>query len=368
VRLERRFWPVLRRVHAWAGLASCAFLAVLGLTGALLVFEDPLLRATVPGAAQPPVVDAAGIAAAAEAAERTFGAERIRSMTLASERFGLHELRLADGRGAWLDPRSHGVVEAWEPRGRLGEWLFDLHHELLAGKTGKTIAGWIGVVALLLTLTGVAYWARNGFRRARGWPARYTRAELDAAHRTWGAAFALPLIVVISSGVALALPEVARPLIATFTGKASLPPKAPRDAAARDGTRWERALQAAQGKFPDATARILIWPADGRAPSVRLRRAEEWHANGRTQLWFAAGTGEPLASYDALAAPAGARFYDLLWPVHASRVGGLAWQVGTFFSGLALMLLSLAGAAGWLKDAGARRTARAPGTVAAERR
>jgi uncharacterized iron-regulated membrane protein len=301
------------------------------------------------------VVDVHDLAAAAVAAERAFGAHGVRSMTLASERFGLHELRLADGGGAWLDPRSLAVVERWAEHGRVGEWLFALHHELLAGSTGKKFAGWLGVVALLLVGIGVAYWARGGFARVRLWPRRCTRLELDAAHRTWGAAFAVPLIVLLASGAALALPQVARPVIAAFAGPAAAPPHAPADLlAVEGGIRWADGLTGAWGRFPDATPRILIWPTTGTAPSVRLRRAAEWHANGRTQVWFAAGTGEPLAAHDAVAAPRASRFYDLLWPVHASRVGGLAWQVLTCLAGLALVGVSIAGAAGWWLNASAR--------------
>lgn len=361
--LRRRLWPVLRQVHAWVGIAACGFLAVIGLTGSLLVFEDAWLRVTVPGAADGPVRGIEATAQAARAAERHFGPRQVRSLVLASERFGLHEVRLADGGGAWLDTRTLGVVGRWHENGRAGEWLFALHHELLAGKTGKSVAGWIAVAALGLVITGVAYWARSGFRGARAWPRSSSRREVDAAHRTWGAAFAVPLAVLLGTGAALALPDVAKPLFAVVAGGESreVPvPVSPEPAGSID---WARALAHATARFPDARPRILLWPAGHSPPSVRLRREAEWHANGRTQMWFEPATGAVVGVLDALAQPAGARFYDLMWPVHASRVGGIAWQALAFLAGLALALLSITGAIGWVR---ARRDRPRPAAVGHE--
>ena len=45
--------PTLRLLHRWAGGLIGLFLAVLGLSGALLVHKDAYLRAVLPHAADP---------------------------------------------------------------------------------------------------------------------------------------------------------------------------------------------------------------------------------------------------------------------------------------------------------------------------
>jgi uncharacterized iron-regulated membrane protein len=265
-----------------------------------------------------------------------------------SDHFALHEVALRDGGGAWLDPRTYAVVERWPEHGRAGEWLFGLHHELLLGPTGKTISGWIGGVALLL-FSGLAYWL--GLRGWRAWPRSPSPRELDAAHRSWGAAVALPLLVILVTGAGVALPEVAKPLLRFFTGDRLAEPPPPRLPAGSAVARidWARGLANAQARFPDATLRLVVWPRGTTPPYARLQQPVEWHANGRTFVWFAPAAGAVLGVRDALHAPRAARLHDLLWPLHAQRVGGPAWQLVGGATGGALATLSIVGAVAYLR-------------------
>jgi uncharacterized iron-regulated membrane protein len=350
-RVARRFWPWLRTAHAWAGLAACLFLFVIGTTGALLAIEPVLLRATVPGAAGPVVTEPAQLAESVVAAEQRFGPERVASVIFASEHFALHQVAFRGGGGAWLDPQTSAIVEQWNGK-RLGEWLFALHHELLLDDAGKTFAGWIAVVAMLLLVSGLGYWAKLGLRGWRAWPRSSTPRELDAAHRTWGTVVAVPLLVILATGAGLALPGVAKPLLAALFGEQAAEPPAPRlavdaDPAAR--VDWSSALAYAQARYPDATLRLVVRPKGTTPPYARLQQPAEWHANGRTFAWFAPGTGVVLGTRDALTAPRFARVHDLLWPLHAQRVGGPAWQLVGGATGAALAVLSLFGALAFLR-------------------
>jgi uncharacterized iron-regulated membrane protein len=55
-------------------------------------------------------------------------------------------------------------------------------------------------------------------------------------------------------------------------------------------------------------------------------------------------TGRVVEVEDALRQSGAERFYNGLWPVHASRVGGVIWKLATALGGLALFALSLYGA------------------------
>lgn len=349
-RVARRFWPWLRTAHAWTGLAACLFLFVSGATGAYLSVEPAWLRASVPGANAAPVTDPAALAQAVAAAERTFGTDRLKSMTFGGEHFALHEVALRDGGGAWLEPRTGAVVERWAEHGRVGEWLFALHHDLLLGGVGKQVAGWIAVVALLLVASGLAYWVKLGLRQWRAWPRSGMPRELDAAHASWGTLAALPLVVILVTGAGVALPEVSKPLLAGLTGERSVEPPPPR-LAEDDGSRidWGRGLARAQARFPRARLRLVVWPTGTTPPYARLQQPAEWHANGRTFVWFAPADGTVLGVRDALAAPRYARLQDSLWPLHAQRVGGPAWQIVGGATGVALAVLSVLGALAFVR-------------------
>jgi uncharacterized iron-regulated membrane protein len=70
-----------------------------------------------------------------------------------------------------------------------------------------------------------------------------------------------------------------------------------------------------------------------------MRQPEEWLRGGRTMAWFAADTGHLVAVRDARDAPTVATAYNMIFPLHAADVGGLAYRLVMTASGLALTML-----------------------------
>lgn len=328
---------VIRKIHAWAGLALCLLLVPLALSGAALVFKPQLIRGTVPGAAERVDVTPASAAEAVAAAQAAFQAPR--SILFAGPEIGLHQVYLADGGGAYLRPADGAVIQEWGRNERIVDWLFDLHHHLLSGEAGVTVAGVAGFVAALMILTGVVVWA-PAWRSFRGRvaPRGAGRAAWLSAHRDLGLLSAPIALVIALTGSAVALNQLT-PRIMGFER-----PKPPATVGAGE-VDWPAALAVAQARFPQAQIRMAIRPAaPGKPASVRLRQPAEWHANGRTVVWIDPATSKIAAVEDALAQPGAARLYNAFWPVHASKVGGLAWKALTFLAGLALAALSIYGA------------------------
>jgi uncharacterized iron-regulated membrane protein len=114
---------------------------------------------------------------------------------------------------------------------------------------------------------------------------------------------------------------------------------------------WRAIIGAAHARFPDAQIRILALPRKPGEPIViRMKRAAEWLPNGRSTLAFDAGDGRLLAANDALALPAGAQVFNGAYPLHAAKIGGLAYRLLITLSGLAMLLLgSLAVWSFWFK-------------------
>lgn len=329
---------LVRKLHAWAGLALCLVLAALAFSGASLVFK-PQIRAAfdpVQRAATPPL-DAAALARVMTAAEGEFGAGQVRSAIFANSEQRLHEVTLKDGGGAWLDGAA-AVRETWKQNGRVYDVIFDFHHHLFAGETGTLVTGWIGVAALVMAVSGLILWwpARRSFA-AQVIPVRPGRAGWLAAHRDL-AVMAAPMIVLsLLTGAPVALQSVSRAVL-----NAPLPKAA--KAATSGPVNWDAAMANAQARFPTAAIRIATAPAKAGAPvAIRLKQTAEWHANGRTIVYAEPATGAVIKVADALAESGGGRFYNGLWPVHAAKVGGWAWKTMILLSGLSLGVLSLYG-------------------------
>lgn len=329
---------VLRKLHAWAGLALCLVLAALAFSGAALVFK-PQLRGVFDPAqrAAPPPLDAAALAGVMTAADAEFGPGQVRSVIFANAEQPLHEATLKDGGGAWLDGAA-AVRGAWKQNGRVFDLVFDLHHHLFAGETGTLVTGWIGVAALLMAVSGLVLWwpARRSFS-AQLIPTRPGRAGWLAAHRDL-AVIAAPMVVLsLLTGAPVALQALSREILNAPAPKAA-------KATTSGPVNWDAALANAQARFPTAAIRIASAPAKAGAPVViRLKQTAEWHANGRTIVYAEPATGTVIKVADALAESGGGRLYNGLWPVHAAKVGGWPWKAMILLSGLSLGALSLYG-------------------------
>lgn len=154
----------IRTLHAWAGTALSILAVVLGLTGSLLVFEDDWIRATVPAARAEIDLDAARLGAALDRLEAA--EPRLTSVVLPGGAVGVHRLYLAEDGFGYADPDGK-VVDRWWGPARAETWIFDLHHELLAGHTGKLVAGGAGLTLAVMILTGLIVWIPASRWRAR---------------------------------------------------------------------------------------------------------------------------------------------------------------------------------------------------------
>jgi uncharacterized iron-regulated membrane protein len=332
---------LLDLLHRWCGALIGLVLAVLGLTGTVLVHRDAWVA--VPGSGDPLVRSTEVIAATTERLMAD-PATRPEMITFASETLGVHRLTFGEGAGAYAD-QTGAIVIGWQSQWERPElWLFDLHHHLFAGHTGEIVAGIAGIAGLLFVLSGCILWWRT--RRTfefRPLPKRLTRPAILRHHRDLGIVMAPLLLLALFTGATM----VFRPMAAILLGPsapaaidASLKPPAPRKAEVAAQLDWQGMIRIARARFPDADIRSISLPrrADGLI-TLRLRRPMEWLPNGRTTLWFAADSGRLVAARDAATLPAVVRGYNMLYPLHAAKVGGLPYRLVMTATGLALTML-----------------------------
>ncbi|AMK25318.1 MULTISPECIES: PepSY-associated TM helix domain-containing protein [unclassified Sphingobium] len=328
-------------LHRWTGGLIGLLLALLGLSGALLVHKNAWTLA--PHAGDPRVEDVRQLA---QVTQRIMAdpAARPLSISYASDDFGLLKLLFEGGGGAYADQRG-AVVTRWGSQWERPElWLFDFHHHLFSGEAGDWAIGIAALCGLFFVVTGLILWWRT--RRTfewRLWPARMSRPAIVRHHRDLGVIVAPLLLLSLVTGAVL----VFRPMAALLFGpgapaqiEKALAPLPPRDAKLAAQLDWAGMVMAAKARFPDAELRGLTLPRKNSGLiTIRMRRPQEWLPNGRTTLWFAADSGALVAARDAAALPMAVQGYNLLYPLHTAKVGGLAFKLIMTLSGLAMTLL-----------------------------
>ncbi len=337
----RLFLALVRTIHAWSGAALSLLLIVLGLTGSALVWKTDWLRLTVPQAnlmVQPtPQV----LAVAAEAAEKTYG-EHVHHIVFASPHLGLHQVFLHGERYAYLAGDGH-TVAVWRGTGRLEEWVYELHHFLLAGDNGMRLAGYAALAAAALVLTGLVVWApvwRSS--RLRFWPRSARRGDLLSTHRNLGLVFAIPVFVFCLTGGAMIFFKTTQSLLnKAFPGPAPEEFFPPADPGKID---WVKALTNAQAAFPKATLRVAIWPQFSSSPAeIRMKQPGEWTPDGATKVLIDPVNSQVLGVVDAQTLSRGRRLNGAIYPLHTAYVGGRAYDALAFASGLAMAALGALG-------------------------
>ena len=342
---------LLSFLHRWTGGLVGLVLAVLGLSGAILVWEDQWI--SLPHSNERVVQDVAALAHIVDAA-----GPNLSRITFAQEGMSLHQLAFTDGSGAYVSQAGE-TVERWQDQWARPElWLFDLHHHLFAGETGEWLAGIAGVIGLLFLVTGLILWwrSRRAFR-LRFLPRAWAPGPIVSHHRDLGALASPLLLISLVTGLLMLF----APLRAAFLGKEERPRV---EQGVRIEARAAALLSAAARRFPDAELRRLTLPKKAGDPlTVRLRQPFEWTPNGRTQLGVEPGGA--LWIEDAARANRSARTTEKAYPLHSAKVGGLLWQVAMTLSGVALAMLG--GFTTWSfwrrrlsKATSARRQKRAP--------
>lgn len=330
---------LLSLLHRWAGGLVGILLAVIGLSGTVLLWEDNWIL--LEGANDPALNDPTALGQAVQTAIETGpGLSRI---TFAGEEIGLHQAIYSDGGGAYL-AQDGAVVDHWSGMWERPElWLFDLHHYLLLGETGKTITGALGILLLAFTITGaILWWRTRKTFRFRLWPARYTASAIIRHHRDLGVVASPLLLLVAATGTLMVFPAISSALLSPIA-TANSKPVLPTDLApVEQTTDWQGVMANAQSAYPSATPRRLMMPsAPGEPIAIRFRQDFEWTPNGRSYVWIDPETASVVAADEPAKGDAASAIVEKFYPLHAAKVGGILWRIVLTFAGFALVLLGL---------------------------
>jgi uncharacterized iron-regulated membrane protein len=360
----RQIWL---KVHLYLALVAGAFIAILGITGSLLVFHpqiDGLV--SLPAAYEPPATGGISAAPAMELDALVSSVERQTGLPVGliriPQRDGVpmrvelfdaarNEFRMAD-----VDTRDGTVLTNRLWGGTFVTVLFDIHTKLMLGEPGLDVVGVLGLLLIVSVVTGLYLWwpFRGGWWRAltyrggRGWlPLNFE------VHRLAGLYFAVVLFVVALAGVYITLPEQFLAVTRMFTdvtGEVEGVPSAP----AAPGTpriELRRVVEAFHEGAPGGRIRSIVLPDDSQDTFgvMFVDRGEPDNFYGQSTLWIDQYTGDVLASHAYSQMGAGDRFLAMQLPLHDGQFLGLPGQLIVFLSGLVTCLLYGTGLYLWWK-------------------
>ena len=365
--IRRRVW---RKIHLYLGLFVGFMFAFSGLTGSALVFYqdideylNPALLAVAPGGAYVPLTE---ITAAAESAAPV-GAKATQLYFPRHPR-GSMRVRFSgpgDGQDALLDvvvnPFTAEVLGQRRWGGYPMSFLYKLHYTLLAGDTGKTIVGVMGLLLICLLFSGIVLWwpKRSKFFRAftfrRSANGTWLMCNL---HKTMGAYAAVVLIVIAFSGVYMIFPQYLQPLIGMALPITKTDPVGTSMKSANGKIRIDidEVAAIANDRFPHADLQRIYFPTPGDGVyRVIMRHPDEVRrTSGITQVWIDSYDATVLAVQQPKTMTSGQTFVSWMFPLHNGEAFGMPGRIIVLVAGFTPLILYVTGLIVWWRKRKAR--------------
>lgn len=366
-RASVRRWA--RWVHRWGGLVVGLLFVLSGLSGSALVFRreldralNPSLLRAAPAAATPSLARALAVAATHRPGVR------FSTVRMPRESDGTYEFWHGTDpvRAVFVDPWRGAVLgERAEDAHPLG-WLYLLHSHLLAGERGQQVIGVAGVLLMLVGASGlVLWWPRATWALAWQSVSQVRRDLGDARarydlHRVVGFWSSVLLLVAGFTGTSLVFHDAFEAGLSSAFGDARRMPSAPAVVTVRGAPlSLDSLVRLAKQRQPDGAPSYILLPNTPSAPiTIRQQLAGERHPNGRSFVTLDPYSGNVLAEWDAREAPAGARTYYALYPLHIGRTGGAVTRTLAVLAGITPLLLFISGTQIWWQRRRQRMTRR----------
>jgi uncharacterized iron-regulated membrane protein len=341
--------------HRWVALVTAAFLVVVATSGALLVLEGPIGRASqehVQPAGTPLSLDTLVQRARSNASggrptlvELGDSPDLAWSVVLTSPSAAgggtLTEVVLNQYTGAILPERASP-----DRLSRFIRAVHLLHTRLLGGRVGNAIVVAVTFLTLFLVLTGIIVWWREKRWRIHT-SASWKRINFDL-HHSLGVVSAIVLLVITLTGLWVhygVVDDWMRKLNRTPN------PSPPTQRAVAPGTP-ELSLDAiadvARRSVPGAAImNIQLPPGPKRPAMVQLKYPEDHTPAGRSRVFIDKYRGTALLTMSTRTAERGQHMIDIKRALHTGDIYGLPTQILWMLGALVLASQAVTGVVMW---------------------
>lgn len=309
---------ILRWLHRWFGIGLGIFIAIAGLTGSWLIYDREL-------AAPAYQVDSSYKRLPLQQLyERAL--PHLPPDTNVSIRFprqaDLPYQFLAGETQVVIDQYTGKVLAVREAEFWPYGWMFHLHKELLLGKSGETLGGWIGVGVLLITIAGIVLWwpkkLKNALQLRRNHGKIIFWRDL---HKQAGVIAAPFLLLAVVTGVNLSFSEWVRDTAnALFgTGKEASVMDVPLTSGIAPVSLDELARRGDEALPGGRIGLMQIPVAPSRPAVIRKWMPGDPHPFGLNFIYLNRVTGDVLQTVPLQVGEPGRRWFNWIYPLHTGE-------------------------------------------------
>lgn len=312
------------QVHLWLGLITGLAVGLVSLTGALIVFRVELNRLTTPGTAYvKPQERRVSIDTMMDSIRQAHPQDKFDYVFFEGGKDQAWNFRTLAPNGhrmhTYVDQYTGAIVGRDDYYDKWLQWLFDLHADLLLGKSGRTANGFIAIALAVMAITGLVVWWpgrslwRTGFRYETR--ARWRRQNYDQ-HKLAGFWSSGLLLLLAFTGAYFSFPELYRNTVGAtelFT--------VPRAKTTQASITFEDFIHRAEQALPGINAVNVAFPKKAGDPvTVRLKEENDWHRVGQSYVYFEP-TGPMIRAERWREQSWGLSLIRFMSPLHFGRFG-----------------------------------------------
>lgn len=327
---------LLLKVHLYLGLLAGLIVVVVGITGAILVFEQELDRALHPElwAVNPEGASPRSLESIMGAVREAYPDRAFLTIAMSADPGRPYVVSTENEFQVFVDPYSGRILGSREYTQTFFGLMFSLHRTLLAGDLGRRLVGIATLLVLFLVLSGLYLWWPRTRARIKSsfrihWSAGWKRLTYDL-HNVVGFYSSGSLILIALTGLVWSF-SVVHDAIFWLTGSPPPPWKARLQSVVIPGVPvilLDQALRKADELVPGAQATEMLLPQRPEDPIQvvkRVPRATNPNAQSFVSLDQYSGEVLQVARYEDNSW--GATIRLLVYPIHVGSIFGLPTQI-----------------------------------------
>jgi uncharacterized iron-regulated membrane protein len=332
----------LLRVHRWAGLIAGVYVLVISITGAALVFRIDLQRALHPhlftALAAGALADPVTIMESVSRAYPGHNLSGVDAPTTARPTYLAYVTTPGQFATVLIDPVSAEVLGEL-PENSVVRTLQDLHYDLLAGRTGRTVNGAGAAAILVMAITGVCIWWPGVKTWRRAMTIDFSRRGhwfWWEMHRAIGIWSVLLILMWAITGMYFAFPSFARSLITSVSPLTpNRTPASSASMARATAPSWREMIAIAQREHPGGhVARVVLPFGDRGAFLVMFADRSPTPAFAQLDSVYLDRLSGARLRTDLTPPTIGDTIVRSIAPLHVGSFGGLPIRMIWFVFGL----------------------------------
>lgn len=347
--------------HRYIGVLVGLLLVIIALSGSSLVFANEIDAWLSPNIFRvTPQIERVSLDSVVKTVQANYPSQKLVNILLPKTPHGVYRIMADDYKfSIYANPYTGEVLTARPWNQTYRGWMFELHSQLFAGKIGETIVGLLGLLLLVLSVTGVMLWP--GWRRfGAGWKIRFSAPKSIVnydLHKVIGIVSVAFIIFIAFTGVALTFFAEFIKLThwLTQTSEIAHHVEIP---ASNQSLPLDELIHRADVTLPGAKTVLVGLPETPQtAIQIGKKFPQELDEFGWSVVHLNQYTGEVLLVENALKASLAKQIIGVIYPLHVGAAGGLGVKSFYVLLGLTPITLFITGfGLWWSRTYGLRRT------------